>query len=98
MSIYCIRARVLVRNGVLKTVKSFQRYLIKWKELLQKGEEIKWKKTLKYKRVFLYTGMIMTTPLLFYSLSGSFSHHSCYRRMKASSLGNAAFYCLELFH
>lgn len=61
---------------------------------IAKGGEIKWKKTLKHKRVFLYTGMIMTTPLLLYSLSGSFSHHSCYGRMKASGLGNAAFLCL----
>lgn len=50
------------------------------------------------KRFFLYTGMIMTIPLLFYSLSGSFSRHSSYRRMKASCLGKAAFLCLELFH
>lgn len=54
--------------------------------------------TFRSKRFFLYTGMIMTTPLLFYSLSGSFPHHSSYRRMKASCLGKAAFLCLELFH
>ena len=89
LSIYCIRAGVLVKSRVLKSyLKVFkQRYLMKQK-----------KKIFRHKSFFLYTGMVMTTPLLFYSLSGSFSHCGSYRRMKASCLGKSAFLCLELFH